>query len=85
MFHIDITCEDIRFLADTKNYGNLWEVTITDTLTGSNKKIALTGSEVSATIALMVHPEGSCVDSVEAYKMLEPIYKDWPRELRPIP
>lgn len=84
MFNISIILEDLKFRADSPD-GLSWMCSVHDLPTNESKTFTLTGEQVSASIALMTHPEGTSLDAVEAYKILEPIYANWPRHLRPIP
>lgn len=88
MFNIDATFEDCRIQAQAQNEGRVgtdWQATITDNHTGKSKVTVLTPAQLSMVLAFNLDPNGE-PDGFEAFYLeLEPIFKDWPIELRPIP
>lgn len=88
MFIIDATFEDCRIQAtpiDNAQVGTNWQVCFTDGLTSDNKTIEMTSEHLIMVLAFNLDPNGKPKGFEQYYKELEPIFKDWPNTLRPIP
>lgn len=85
MFHLDITIEDTRMIANNPDGMQNYKTLFTDGLTGEQKEVELTATQLAYTIAIILDKAGTPPNMDEMYKELEPIYKDFPPELRPIP
>ena len=94
MFHIDATFEDIRIIARQpkpgEGNGSLppgmeYFVRFIDMFTGESKQLVLPVSQLDMILQFNLHPDGEPEHYQEFYEILEPIFKDWPSSLRPIP
>jgi len=88
MFIIDATFEDMRIQAtalDEGRVGTDWQVTFTDNHKGGSKIEVLTPEQLTMVLAFNLHPEGEPEGFKQMYEVLEPIFKDYPINLRPIP
>lgn len=88
MFHIDATFEDIRVIADgipLSTSGINYDCSFMDHVTGATREIRLTDKQLSMIIQINLDNNGEPVGYEAMYEELEPIFKDWPNELRPIP
>ena len=84
MFRIDAQFEDQRIIAHSLN-GENYDVEISDNLTGNLRKVKLTPLQLSYIMAINFDNDGEPEGVVDMYAELEPIFKDWPNHLRPIP
>jgi len=84
MFHIDAQFEDSRIIASSRD-GASYDVEISDNLTGNLRKVKLTPLQLSYIMAINFDNDGEPEGVVDMYAELEPIFKDWPNHLRPIP
>ena len=84
MFHIDTTFEDTRIIAKADN-GFAYDCEIFDGLTGDKKQIQLSADQLSMVLTICLHPDSEPNGYEDMYKVLEPLFKDWPNNLRPIP
>lgn len=62
---------------------NQWRGTVTDALSGKSQEFCWTFDQFGAVISLMLNPNLPGHD--ELYKIAEPLFTDWPIEVRPIP
>ena len=85
MFHIDCTFEDCRIIATSKD-GITYDGTVYDNASGESRSLPTVASDVVQRIlAFNLHPDGEPEGFKESYKILEPLFADWPNNLRPIP
>ena len=94
MFHIDATFEDLRIIAREpvldevdvfEPVGTEYMVKIIDSLTGNFKEIILPADHLSMILQFNLNVGGEPKNYEEYYKVLEPIFKGWPKQLRPFP
>lgn len=89
MFHVDITLEDSRMIADYNGYNSSkWFAQITDLHTGiQSLMIQLTCDEMQAVLNLAMYRDGTpqAMDTDACYKLAEPIMAQLPPECRIIP
>jgi len=84
MFHVDCTFEDTRIIASS-NDGKIYETTISDKLDGDFRSITLTAKQLGMIFAFNMDNDGEPEGFEQMYKELEPLFTDWPYNLRPIP
>lgn len=86
MFHLDVTFEDQRIIANSPD-GHQYKCTIYDALTGNNTEILFTAIELSYVLAMNLDPVNTLLaeEIIKMYNVLEPLIKHLPLELRPIP
>lgn len=84
MFHIDAQFEDQRIIAHSLDGAN-YDVEISDNLTGNLREVKLTAKQLSHIMAINFDMDGEPAGVEEMYVTLEPIFKNWPNHLRPIP
>lgn len=88
MFHIKARFEDTQIVASSeRGYEYITEIQDVSGLpaTITRKQIVLPAEQLSMILQFCLHPDGEPVGYEEYYKILEPIFKDWPHNLRPIP
>lgn len=84
MFHIDATFEDLRITATSED-GTIYNTTFVDNLEGLSRTIALPAEQLTMILAFNLHCDGEPEGYEKFYTVLEPIFKDWSNNLRPIP
>lgn len=84
MFHVDLTFEDTRIIANSDN-GSNYIVTISDNESGASKVIHLTSKQLAMIFAIYMDADGEPEGFEEMYKHLQPLFDGWPIEVRPIP
>jgi len=85
MFLIDATFEDCRIHAESET-GSHYKVRIKDNMTGKQSPVeVLTALQLQCIMAFNLDMNGMPEGYEKMYVSLEPIYKDYPIELRPIP
>ena len=84
MFVLAGTFEDIRFNAKSSD-GKNYTVSFTDGFTGQSKVVELTALQLSYVVQFNLDNDGEPEGFEKMYESLEPIFKDWPIGLRPIP
>lgn len=85
MFIIDATFEDTRIHAQSET-GHEYSCQFSDNLTGEiADTVTLTAQQLSYVMQFNLHPDGEPLGFEKMYEELEPIFKDWPTHLRPIP
>lgn len=88
MFHIKARFEDTQITAVSPE-GHTFQVEIQD-ISGlpaavKRKLIELPADQLSMILQFCLHPDGTPTGYEEYYKVLEPIFAEWPQNLRPIP
>lgn len=85
MFQIDATFEDIRIHASSET-GHDYRCQFSDNFSGEiSEDVTLTALQLSYVLQLNLDPDGTPEGFEKMYESLEPIFKDWPNNLRPIP
>lgn len=84
MFTIRATFEDTHITA-TSAAGHTYTVGVHDALTYESRVVELTAQQLSYVLQFNLHPDGEPTGFEQMYQELEPIFKDWPNHLRPIP
>ncbi len=88
MFYIKARFEDTQIEA-WSDHGSTYKVEIMDVsglpATVKRKQVELNHDQLSMILQFCLHPDGEPAGYEEYYKVLEPVFKDWPRNLRPIP
>lgn len=84
MFHVDLTFEDTRIIANSDD-GSSYIVTISDNRTGESKVIHLSSKELGMIFAFQMDANGMPEGFEDMYEHLEPLFDGWPNYLRPIP
>lgn len=85
MMHITMLMEN-TFLIATRSPGE-WHGTCYDTQTGKSIPFTWTDNEFEAIVALMIGDEDRRSEEMTSrlYEIAEPLIKNWPPEVRPIP
>jgi len=85
MFNIEARFEDCKINAYSDE-GHTYKVQVEDTHTGEiSPTETLTALQVSYILQFCLHPDGEPEGYQKMYESLEPIYKDYPVNLRPMP
>jgi len=84
MFHIDMTFEDMRIVANS-DHGFTYDTKFHDNLTGESRSINLSAEQLSFVMQINLHLDGERDGCDKMYDELEPLFKDFPNNLRPIP
>lgn len=84
MFIIDATFEDLRIHAQSET-GHTYHCQFSDNHGEIAETVTLTVLQVSYVLQFCLHPDGEPDGFEQMYESLEPIFKDWPNHLRPIP
>lgn len=98
MFHVDVTCEDSRVIADYAPNGDML-VHCMDNLSGKEHTLFMKPSDLAFMLLTMLHPSGdSLLDDIQnsdemtaiglmkwVNRRLDETFKDCPKECRPIP
>lgn len=85
MFTISAQFEDLRIHA-TSDHGHSYTVQIEDAHSGEiADTITLSAQQLSYVFQFHFDPDGTPEGFEKMYEELEPIFKDWPINLRPIP
>ncbi len=84
MMHATIIHEDSIVVADRKD--DYWLVTVSDTQTGESRTETMTDVQWQAVVYLM-YSDGNNEDVIgqHMYRVCEPLFKDWPKNVRCIP
>lgn len=85
MFHVDMTFEDTRIIADLREGVNLYTTLVHDNLTNESKVIDLTPQQLAMVFAFNMDNNGEPEGFEQMYVELEPLFVGWPVHLRPIP
>jgi hypothetical protein len=85
MFIIDATFEDTRIHAQSRD-GKDYRLQVSDNHTGEiAEDVTITALQMSYILQMSLHNDGEPEGFEKMYESLEPIFKDWPTHLRPIP
>ena len=84
MFHINTTFENTHIIA-TSIEGHDYNVLIANSLNGQTEELKLTATQLSMVLAINLDKDGTPTGYEEFYRQLEPLFKDVPPSLRPIP
>lgn len=84
MFHYDITAEDHRIIANSKE-GIVFQVHLTDNLSGKTAENNLTHEELSDLVAFQLALDGVPNHAEKGYELLNPNFAKLAPELRMIP
>ena len=88
MLHVTAVLEDVRIVATVAiepEGGHLWQVILSDALTGQFETRLWTDAEMGAVMALAIGGEQGADYEEPAYRLAEQAVGGLPRELRPIP
>lgn len=85
MFRIDATFEDCCIHAMSPD-GKEFKLQVSDNHTGEiADDITITAEQLSYIVQFNLHPDGEPAGFEKIYESLEPLFKDWSVNLRPIP
>jgi hypothetical protein len=85
MFLITAIFEDLQFSARSNSGIGKYHCIISDAYTGETKTIELEPKHIQMILAFNLDKNGEPEGFKQYYAELEPIFKDWPNNLRPIP
>lgn len=63
----------------------MWHVLVTDEFTLTSRSAKWDNREMAAVLALMMSEDLPVDTSRALYRIAEPLFKDWPQNVRPIP
>lgn len=85
MFNIDATFEDCRIQAGSDD-GKSWKMAVIDQHKGDvSPVITVTPQQLDYILRMNLDADGMPEGYEQMYEVLEPLFKDWPTNLRPIP
>lgn len=84
MFFVDAVFEDTHFHA-LSNDGKQYVCRFHDNQTDELKDVTLTAEQLSFIMQINLDNDGEPAGFEKMYESLEPVFKDWPNNLRPIP
>ena len=86
MFYIVATFEDLQIQAKLDPFTcDNYSVSFHDAESGCQKNLDMTPLQLSYVLAINLDLNGTPTGYEDMYKVLEPLFKDWPPEFRPIP
>lgn len=85
MFHVDMTFEDIRIIADMREKVGIYTTILHDNLTGESRSLDLTPKQLGYVFAFNMDNNGEPEGFEKMYQELEPLLVGIPLNLRPIP
>ena len=87
MLHFTIIMADTIMIAHLGPNGR-WRILCQDNFTGDNQEASWTNEQFTSVLALMNgvgEDETPGFDAKKLYEVCEPLFKDWPKNVRPIP
>lgn len=88
MFHIEARFEDTQITAASDS-GHTYSCVISDVsdlpAKETSRRVELSARHLSMILQFCLDPDGTPPGFEDYYKELEPIFKGWPQNLRPIP